>query len=30
MVHEDDAGKLVVNLLVEVARDKPAGIEDGD
>src|ERR1700739_1623735 len=30
MVHEDDTRKLVVNLVVQIARDEPAGIEDGD
>jgi hypothetical protein len=30
MVHEDDARKLTLNLVVEIPRDEPAGIEDGD
>src|ERR1700744_562794 len=30
MVHEHDSRKLTVNLVVEIAWDKPAGIEDGD
>src|ERR1700733_3114529 len=30
MVDEYDAGKLTVNLVVEIPRNEPAGIEDGD
>jgi hypothetical protein len=30
MVHKRDAGKFMVNLVVEIAGDEPAGIEDGD
>jgi hypothetical protein len=30
LVHKHDTGKLTVNLVVEIAWDKPAGIEDGD
>jgi len=30
MVHKHDAGKFMVNLVVEIARDEPAGIEHGD
>jgi hypothetical protein len=30
MVHEHHGGKFMVNLVVEIARDEPAGIEDGD
>ena len=30
MIHEHDAGKLTVNLVVEIAGNEPAGIEDGD
>src|ERR1700678_1887485 len=30
MVHKYDAGKLTVNLVVEIARDEPAGVENGD
>jgi hypothetical protein len=28
MVHEHHCGKFMVNLVVEIARDEPAGIED--
>src|SRR5882762_2760561 len=30
MVHKHNAGKFMVNLVVEIARNEPAGIEDGD
>src|SRR5580692_6297272 len=30
MVHKHDTGKLMVNLVVEIAWDEPAGIEDRD
>src|SRR5579862_8684649 len=30
MVHKHDTGKLIVDFVVEIARDKPAGIEHGN
>jgi hypothetical protein len=30
MVHKQDTGKFMVNLVVEIARDEAAGVKNGD